>query len=102
DILQRALAQGRKRKGELVLDLLANRAGEADAGASGKLLQARSDVDAIAQEIVSLRDDVADVDGDAKLHPLALWQVSNASLQPALDCDRGAHPLHGARGLRHH
>src|SRR5207248_3335467 len=87
---------------ELALDLIAHRAGEADAGRSSDLLQAGGNIDAIAQQIAALSDHVAEIDADAEFHPPPRSQVGIVALERPLNGDRGAHGLHGTRELRHH
>src|SRR6185312_3279241 len=50
-------------------ELVANRAGDADAARLGERLEARGDVDAVAEDVAILVDHVAEVDSDAELHP---------------------------------
>ena len=54
---------------EPVADLVAHRAGDADAARLGKHLEARRDIDAIAENVVLLDDHVAEIDADAELDP---------------------------------
>ncbi|HEU0201086.1 MAG TPA: hypothetical protein VFR86_11690 [Burkholderiaceae bacterium] len=53
---------------QLVLDLIEDGAGNTNAAAGGKSLQAWGNVDALPEDLSAFDDDVADVDPDAKLH----------------------------------
>ena len=75
-----AVAEGGQREVELALDLLAHRAGDADAGGRRDLLQPGGDVDAVAQQVLALGDHIAKVDADAELHPPPRGQIGVAAL----------------------
>src|SRR3954451_9357930 len=55
---------------KLVDHVLVNGAADADPAGIGDLLDARRDVDAVAENIVLVDDDVAEVDADPELHPV--------------------------------
>ena len=71
DVLDALLAEILERDVEPVADLIADRARDADAAGLGELLQARGDVDAVAEDVVVLDDHVAEIDADAELDPRA-------------------------------
>ena len=93
---------------EPALDALAHHVGDADPAGLGQPLQAGGDVDAVAENIVALDDDVAEVDADAVadadvLAPLRL-PLGHRLLDPGGRGDRvddagelDQHPI--ARGL---
>jgi hypothetical protein len=104
-----ALAAGRARQAHVVVgdlgfapDLAMGVVRDADAAGIGNPFQARGDVDAIAENIVVIDDDVADVDADAEFDPLDLWDVDIAGSHAALDLDRAAHGVDGAAELDQH
>ena len=87
---------------QLVGDLLVHRAGDTDAPDFRKTLEARGDVDAIAQQVAVALDHITDRDADAKRHLPArrIRHVSGA--QAFLDIDRAAHGFDSAREFGEH
>jgi hypothetical protein len=69
DVLDVLLTQILKNQFDLVLDLLINLAGDADAARLGSTFQARCYVDPVAIEVVALDDEVADVDANTEDDP---------------------------------
>jgi hypothetical protein len=63
------LAHVVERVGQLVADLIAHRARDADAAGLGQRFQPRGDIDAVAEDVAAFGDDVAEIDADAKLDP---------------------------------
>jgi len=61
-----------------------------------KSLQLSRDIDGIAEEMVALNDDVADVDADAEPHVLADRSISILLRYGVLHCDSALHGIHGA------
>ena len=55
---------------DLAADLTLGVVGKADAAGLGNSLEPGGDVDAVAEDIVVIKDDIADVNADAKLDPL--------------------------------
>ena len=51
-------------------------AGEADAAGLGRRLQPRGDVDAVAEQVLSLHHDIAEIDPDAELDLPVVGQLS--------------------------
>ena len=76
---------------QLVGDLFVHRARDADAADLGKALEARGDVDAVAEQIAVALDHVADGDADAEGHLPARRIGHVAGAQAFLDVDRAAH-----------
>jgi len=71
-----------------------------DATWLGDTLEAGRDVDAVAQDIVTVDHDVADMDADAKLKPALLRHLRVAGHHPALDVHGAAHRIDDAREFR--
>jgi hypothetical protein len=65
----------------------------------GSPFQPRSDVDAVAENIVVIDDDVTDVNADAKFDPLVLRQDGILLGHLALDIRRTAHRINGTGKL---
>jgi hypothetical protein len=59
------LAAIREQVGQLVADLVVNHAGNADPAGLGERFQPRRDIDTVAEDVVALGDDVAEIDTDA-------------------------------------
>src|SRR5216684_3758794 len=69
DVLDRLLAEVLVAQRKPVPKVLADGARDADAAGFGKALEARGDVDAIAVDLLTFLDYVAQVDADAEFHP---------------------------------
>ena len=87
---------------QLVGDLLVHRARDADAADLGKALEARGDIDAVAEQVAVALDHVADGDADAKAHLPARRIRHVAGAQAFLDVDRAAHGFDRARKFGEH
>ena len=87
---------------EPVADLIAHGARDADAARLGKHLEARRDIDAVAENIVVLDDHVAEIDADAELNPPRRRNVGIAPRHPALDLGRAQHRISDALELDQH
>jgi hypothetical protein len=68
----------------------------------GYALQPSSNVDAIAEDVVVVDDDVADMDADAELDHLILRHGGILLGHTALDFNRAAHGINGAGKLNQH
>jgi hypothetical protein len=66
DVLERLLAHILELEGELVAHLVAHHAADADAAWLRQGFKPSGDVDAIAENVVPIDDDVAEIDADAK------------------------------------
>src|SRR5581483_12404358 len=84
DVLHRLLAEIGKGQRELVPDLLVGGARDADAAGFAQRLQPRGDVDAVAENVVAVDDDVADIDPDAEHDLLVFGNGRVAALHRAL------------------
>ena len=69
DVLQILLAHIRDGDFELAADLFVGGGREADAAGLRDAFQTRSDVDAVAEDVVTVGEDVTDIDADAELQP---------------------------------
>ena len=65
----------------------------------GDAFQPRGDVDAVAENVAVLDDDVADMDADAKLDALVGEHIRVALRHSALQLDGAADGIHGANEL---
>ncbi|MGY3156261.1 hypothetical protein ACVW0V_005401 [Bradyrhizobium elkanii] len=81
---------------QAIADLIADRAGNADAAGLGQRLQAGRDVDAVAEDVGTVNDHVAKIDADAKLHPARRRDVGVALRHPALNLGRAQHRIDDA------
>ncbi len=70
--------------------MIAHDPADADPAGIGQPLQPRRDIDAIAEDVVSVDDDVTDVDTDAKLDPLLGGHLGIALGHATLHVDRAA------------
>ena len=102
DVLQRSFAEVVEAEVDLVADLIVDRAGDADPARLRHALQARRDVDPVAEQIVAADHDVAEVDADPKPHAARFGKVGVPSLDLLLDRSGAAHRLDRARELGHH
>ncbi|MCY1231172.1 hypothetical protein D9M72_436100 [compost metagenome] len=102
DVLQYLLAKVFDRQFEAVGHLCRHRGGHADAADIGQLLDARGDVDAVAEDVVVLEDDVAEIDADAEFDPPVLRHVAVAPLHALLDLDRAFDRIGHALELDQH
>ena len=69
---------------------------------SAMLLHPRGDVDAVAENIVALDDDVADIDADAEFDAVGLRRPSACARAAASGSDRAGHRVHGAGEFDEH
>ena len=84
---------------ELVAHRIAHRARDEDAARLGEPLQAGGDVDAVAEDVVALDDDVAEVDADAEFDARLVGRAAVAVGHAGLDLDGAAHRLDDAGEL---
>ncbi len=87
---------------ELVPDLIVRRAGNGDAAGQSERLNARRDVDAVAEDVLAIDDHIADVDADAELEPPVGRQLGVALGEGPLDLDRGVQGADHARKVAEH
>jgi len=87
---------------DLAADLTLRVVGDADAARLRDPLQARSDVDAVAKDIIVIDDDVTDVNADAELDPVVLRHVGILPGHAALDFNRKARRIDGTGEFDEH
>ena len=100
DVLQLLFPALNEHHVELAPDLLVDLFGNADFSGSGNQLQSRSDIDAVAEKIVVVDDDIADVYADAKLHCGAIREMRIAFANLLEEFQRTKHRLNRAVELR--
>ena len=95
-ILEFHLPHPFQRIGKAILDLIEDLLGNTNAACSGQWYDASSDVDAIANHVVSTTDNIAGVNSDTNLEIPLRW-IGGISLgdrlldfNPALHCRQGA------------
>ena len=85
---------------KLVSDLVVNWLRYADGARLGEALEARGDVDAIAEDIVTVDDDVAEIDADPQLEPAFRRDRIIDSTRRSLHLDGAAQRIDYARKIR--
>ena len=88
-----------ERVGQLVANVVAYRPRDADAAGLGERFQPRRDVDAVAEDVVTIGDDVPDVDADAKPDAPLAGRLGFAVDHPTLHLGGTAHRIDDARKL---
>ena len=84
---------------ELAPNLPVRVIGDANATGLRQSLQTRCHIHAVAENVTSIDDDVADIDAHAELDALLIWHLGIALGHPALDIKSAAHCLHYAAKL---
>ena len=103
NVLERLLAQIVPGDLDLAAHLAMRIVGDADAAGLGDRLQPGGDIDAVAENVVVVDDDVADMDADAKREAAVLRHGRRcASAMRALNVDRAAHGVDGAGEFDQH
>ena len=77
-------------------------AGDADPAGLGQCFQACGDVDAVAVDVASLGDDIAEIYPDAEVDPLIFGDIGIAVDHCALDLDSATDRVNDARELDEH
>ena len=77
--------------------MVVHRARYADAARLGQCLQPRRDIDAVAEDVVVLDNDVAEIDADAERDTPILGQLGVAIHHRALDLGGAADRIHDTR-----
>ena len=75
DILELLLAPVLEGQIQLVADMLADRLRHGDAAGPGDAFEPRRDVDPVAEQVVALDDDIAEIDPDPELDPPVLGNI---------------------------
>ena len=99
DILNRLLAEIGEGERELVSDLIIRRARDAQAARLAESLQAGGNVDAIAENVAAVDDDIAYIDAYAKNDALVLGNACVATEHAALNGNRALHRIDDAAKL---
>ena len=102
NVLQGLLADVIEGDIDLAADLPVRIVGDADAAGLGDALEARGDIDAIAENIVVVDDDVADVNADAKFDPEFRRHVDVSMRHLLLDLHRTPRGIDGTGEFDQH
>src|ERR1700728_1233705 len=102
NVLHRLLAEVGERDRELVPDVIVCRSRNAYASGLAKRLQPRGDIDAVAEDIIAVDDDIADVYAEAEYDLPLGNDAAVASQHAALNIDRAAHGIDHAGELHQH
>ena len=97
DVLDLLLAEILKGDRQLIADLVADGAGDAQPAGPAQVLQPGGDIDAVAEDVAVFADDVPDIDADAKDEPLVLRHVRVSGRHPLLNRDSASDGFNGAR-----
>jgi len=96
DVLDALLAPILEWVGQLVADVVAHRPGNADPAGFGQGFQARRNIDAVAEDVAVLGDDVAEIDADAKPDLPIVSHLRLAVDHPALNLGSAAQRIDDA------
>src|SRR2546430_9664235 len=99
DVLQVASAHVREWRSDFPGDLLVDSARQANAARFGDLFEPRRDVDAVAIDILTFDDDVADVDPDSQADRIDLGVAGIVIPDQPLNFDGEADGIHCTRKL---
>jgi len=102
DIFDLLFPDVRESVGEPVADMVANRTRDAHAAGLRQSLQPRGDVDAVAIDVVAIRDDIAKIDPDPEDDPLVFAERCVAVEHRPLDLDCAPHGVHDTRKFDQH
>jgi len=102
DVFQSPRTQFPESDGELAFNLVVNLAGNEDSAGLRDCFEARRHVDAIAEDVVPIDDDVADIYADTKFDPLLLRHFGIAFDHPVLNVDGTAHGIDDTPELHQH
>ena len=102
NILHCLFAQVGKGERKLVADLLVGAARDAEASRLAQGLESCRDVYAVAEYIVAIDNDVADIDADAENDPPVLWHCVVSADHAALDADSAPDRIDYAGELDQH
>jgi prevent-host-death family protein len=99
DVLDILFALILERVGQLVANVVAHRPRNADAAGLGQCFEARGDIDAVAEDVVAVRDDIAEVDADAQPDAPLVGQIGLAVEHASLHLGGTAHRVDDAGEL---
>ena len=100
DVFQRPFPEIVERKTGLVPDLLKGAAGQAHAAGLAFILDARCYIDAVAKNVITIEDDVADIDADAERNLLRGAAIAFSHF--ALHVHRAGHRIDGTGEFHQH
>jgi hypothetical protein len=86
----------------LASDLAVSVIGDANAAGVRDPFETSRDVDAVAEDVVVIDDDVADMHADAKFNSLAFRHIDVAVFHAALNLDGAAYRVDGAGKFHQH
>ncbi len=100
DVLDALFSNVRESVGQPVADVVAHRARDADATRLGQGLQPRRDVYPVAENIVAVDNDVAEIDSDPESDALLFGLLGSAVEHRPLDLDGAADRIDDAAKFR--
>jgi hypothetical protein len=100
DVLDALLTHVVERVGQPVADLVAHRPGNADPSGLGERLQARCDIDSVAEDVAVFGDHVAEVDADPEPDAPLVGDHGLTVDHPALHFGGAAHRVNDAPEFR--
>ena len=100
DVLNFLRADVLEGEAQLVQDLIAHYSADANPAGLSQRLQARRDIDTIAEDVIAVDDDVADIDADTKIDSFFLRNSGVAFGHTALHVDRTTHRVDHAGELQ--
>src|SRR5262249_57637383 len=99
DVLHVLLAVVSESERHLVANLLVGRAGDANAAGFCNAFQPCRHVHTIPEDVSTIGNDVTNIDADAELDLLLLWNSGVALSHPTLDLDSASHRVNDAAEL---
>ncbi len=96
DVLEGTAPEVADRHVDAVAHLFVDRGRDAYAARRRQTFEPRCDVDAVAEQVVAVDDDVAEIDAHAELHAAVLGHVLVCFRNEVLNGERAAHGLDGA------
>jgi hypothetical protein len=100
DVFERVLAEWLAHERQLARDLVTHRTRDAHTPTFGKPLDARSDIDSVSVNSVTLDNDLAEIDPDSEVHAAVHRQIGVSRIEFLLDTDRALDGIHNAGKLR--
>ena len=94
DVLHLAHTVIKEGKIQLIADLLLHITGNSNSAQFSDFLQAGGYIDPIAEDIVAVDDDIAQVDSDPVLDPLIAWYIVIAAGDPRLQIQGPFNSIH--------
>src|SRR5262249_953631 len=88
DVLERLFTEVLKTDLEAAVHLTVDRGGHTDSTDVSELFHSCGNIDPFTKDIAVLKNDVAEVDADAKFHAPVIGHISVAASHPVLNLDR--------------